>query len=78
MAYSEHIVQKAKKEISRRRQYAQQQAEGRKAELVSVCPQLEQIDTELSKAGLQAVKAIGMGASAVEYIEKLAEKNLFC
>ena len=76
MGYSEEIFEKAKREISNRKNNAETLAKRRRDELVTACPELEQIEREISRAGIDAAKAIGMGANAKEYINQLKEKNL--
>ncbi len=76
MSYSEQIVEKAKKEVSNRRQNAEYEAKQRRFELITACPELDDIEREISKAGLEAIRAISMGANAQEYIKNLARKNL--
>ncbi len=76
MSYNKQIFEKAKKEISRRRQTAEEEAKQRRDELITACPEIEEIEQEIAKAGLEAIRAISMGANAQEYIGKLAKKNL--
>lgn len=76
MSYSEQIIDKAKKEIAERRKNAEYDAKQRRDELVTACPELEEIEREIAKAGLDAIRAISMGANAQEYIKNLAKKNL--
>lgn len=76
MGYSEQIVEQAKKEINNRRSRAEFIAKRKRDELVTACPELIQIEKEISSAGLEAIKAIGMGKNALEFINELKIKNL--
>jgi len=76
MVYNEQNFDKAKREISRRRQKPEDEAKQRRDELVTACPEIEEIESEIAKAGLEAIRAISMGANAQEYIGNLAKKNL--
>ena len=76
MSYNEHIFEKAKREISTRRKRAEYEAKQRRDELVTACPEIEEIESEIAKASLDAIRAISMGANAQQYIGNLAKKNL--
>ncbi|MEG1614145.1 MAG: ATP-binding protein [Oscillospiraceae bacterium] len=76
MSYNEQLIERAKREISSRKQRAEQEAKSRRDELVTACPELDEIEREIAKAGLEAIKAISMGANAQDYIKSLATKNL--
>ena len=60
MSYNEQIFEKAKKEISRRRHTAETQAKQRRDELITACPEIEEIEQEIARAGLEAIRAISM------------------
>lgn len=76
MSYNERLIEQAKREISGRRQTAEQEAKRRRDELVTACPEIDEIEREIARAGLEAIRAISMGANAQEYIKSLAKKNL--
>ncbi len=67
---------RAKEIIDARREAAENMAEQKKAELGTVSPELREINNKIARAGLDALKAIGMGQDANEYIKNLAEENL--
>ncbi len=69
-------LEKAKVIIDNRRNAAEDAAEKRRRELEEVSPELRAVNTEIASAGLRAIKAIGMGQDAGEYIAKLAQENL--
>lgn len=76
MGYRDEIIEKAKREIHNRKNTAEYEAKRRRDELITACPELEDIEREISRAGVDAAKAIGMGANAKEYIENLKNNNL--
>ena len=72
----ESNIERAKRIIENRRSSAEREAENKRAELESVCPELREINRRISGAGLAALKAIGMGSDAQDYIARLAAENL--
>ncbi|HQD72316.1 MAG TPA: ATP-binding protein [Clostridiales bacterium] len=76
MAYSENVYTKAKEELDRRRRKAETELSERRSELILRYPELKDLLREMARAGYEAVKIIGMGADAAEYIEKLKKRNL--
>ena len=69
-------LEKAKLIVDRRRSAAEETAERRRRELEEVSPELKAVNAEIASAGLRAIKAIGMGQNAEEYITRLASENL--
>ncbi|MBQ7549745.1 MAG: ATP-binding protein [Clostridia bacterium] len=76
MAYSADTYKKAERELKNRREKALLDREKRHAEAVKKIPEILELEAEMSSAGLAAVKAVGMGADAKEYIDRLAKINL--
>lgn len=76
MAYSAKIYEKATAELQSRREKAESQAKKRHDELALRYPELVMLENEMSKAGLEVIKVIGMGADAKGFIEKLKKRNL--
>ncbi len=69
-------LEKAKKVIDERRASAEREAERRRFDLEAVSPELKEVNRAIASAGLRAIKAIGMGEDAQNYLNKLAEENL--
>ena len=69
-------LERAKSIIDRRRENAESAAAQKRADLEAVSPELKEVNMKIARAGLDAVKAIGMGENAEAYINKLAEENL--
>ncbi|MCL2509138.1 MAG: ATP-binding protein [Oscillospiraceae bacterium] len=76
MSYSAKFYARADAELERRRNRAEHDQRRRHDEVVAKIPPLLDVEREISSAGLDVVKAIGMGADAQDYIDRLAEKNL--
>ncbi|MCR5485424.1 MAG: ATP-binding protein [Clostridiales bacterium] len=76
MGYSEHIYSSAMKELQSRKNRAESEQKARHDEAAEKIPELIEIERIMASAGLEVVKAIGMGADANEFIENLAKKNL--
>ena len=66
----------AKRIIDGRQKAAEFAAEQVRIELESVSPELRELNQKIARTGLDAVKAIGMGQNAEEFIRKLSEDNL--
>lgn len=76
MSYSRHIYIKAERDIEKRRTKAEnEQRKNHETALLKI-PALTDLDAEIASAGLQVIKAIGMGENAQKYIESLSKKNL--
>ena len=65
MGYAKRIYALAASEMKARRDKAEQQAEQNKAAFLRQCPQVLDIEGEMAKTGLAAVKAVGAGKDAV-------------
>lgn len=76
MAYKRSVYVKAKDALDARKAKAERQQEIRHSEIISKCPQIAEIENEIASYGAKAVKSIGMGADAAEYIMNLSVKNL--
>lgn len=77
MAYSTQILEKAKQVLESRRKDAQAEYEIRHNEVVKKCPEIALMEADISNAGLEIIKSLGMGSEkAGEYIQSLAAKNL--
>ncbi|MBQ0135634.1 MAG: ATP-binding protein [Oscillospiraceae bacterium] len=69
-------LERAKLVIDSRRENAELSAEKRRLELETVSPELKEINQKISRAGLDALKAIGAGADSANLIQNLAKQNL--
>ena len=69
-------LERAKKIIDDRRAQAEREAEQKRMDLEAVSPELKAVNRAIASAGLKAIKAIGMGENAQEYINNLAKENL--
>lgn len=76
MGFSKQIYMQAAAVLRARREKAEKEAEFHKAQFLEKCPQVLEIEREMAKTGLAAVKAVGAGKDAVEVIQKLAKYNL--
>lgn len=76
MGYSKQIYKLAAAELRTRRERAEALAAQHKQEFARVCPAVSDIESEMAKTGLEAVKAIGAGENAVEMVRALAKYNL--
>ncbi len=76
MTYNKRIYDKARSVLEKRREDAEYLAKKRHDDVCSQHPEILAIEEEMRKQGLSIVKAIGMGADAKSYIEKLAAENL--
>ncbi|MCM1365240.1 MAG: ATP-binding protein [Faecalibacterium sp.] len=76
MAYKSSVYQKAKKALDERRARALNQQEQRHSAVLLKCPELFEIEREMSSYGVAVAKSIGMGADAEEYVRKLSVKSL--
>lgn len=77
MQYSKETYKKAEQELAQRRNRALAQREQHHREAVEIIPEILDLEEKMSKAGLAAIKALGMGADdAKDYIKRLSEINL--
>ncbi len=76
MGYSNKVYILANAELKNRKSKAEKEQRLHYGEAVLRIPELISIEKEISSAGLDLVKAVGMGQDAQKYIEGLAKKNL--
>ena len=77
MAYSNETYKKAEQELKRRRSKALVERERHHAEAVAKIPEILLAEEKMSKAGLSAIKSLGMKSGDGEkYIADLAKINL--
>lgn len=76
MAYKQIVYQRAKAELENRKRKAESENDARRLEVISLCPEIARIESEIASFGLDAVKALGMGADAEKYIRELSVKSL--
>lgn len=76
MGYKEAVYLNAKLEIEKRRKRAESENERRRLEVVSVCPEIAQIESEIASYGLEAVKGLAMGGDTIAFMENLSRKSL--
>lgn len=76
MGYAKQIYKSAAAELKARRDRAEAVAAQHKQEFVRVCPAVLDIEGEMAKTGLEAVKAVGAGDNAVKIVQSLAKYNL--
>ena len=71
MSYKKSVYIKAKEILAQRKRAAERDAETRHSAAVVLCPEILNIEREMATHGAEAVKAVGMGANADEYIKRL-------
>lgn len=76
MGYAKQIYKLAAAELKARRERAEAIAAQHKQEFVCACPAVLDIESEMAKTGLEAVKAVGAGENALEIVQNLAKYNL--
>ncbi len=76
MGYSKQIYTRAAAVLKSRHEQAEQTAAAHKAQFIAKCPEVLEIESEMAKTGLAAVKAVGAGKDAVGIIQDLAKYNL--
>ena len=76
MGYSAEIYQQAMQTIARRRADAELTAQRRRAQTEAQIPALRELNAQIARAGLDAVKAIGMKENADGYIAALSRNSL--
>lgn len=75
MSYTKENLQYAEQVLSSRKQQAQAIQAARHAEVSAKIPEIPKYEAQLARSGLAVVKALGMGADAVKYIEDLSKIN---
>ena len=78
MSYSRKVYVKAASALERRRSKAERTQSMHREEAYAKIPELISIDREISSAGAEVIRAIGMGENAQRFIEELSKKNLAC
>ncbi|MCQ2484154.1 MAG: ATP-binding protein [Clostridia bacterium] len=76
MAYSKETYVKAEKEMKRRRSEALLRRQANHDAAVSVVPEILEQEDIMARAGLDTIKAVGMGNDSEKYIMNLARINL--
>lgn len=76
MSFSEKTCRSADAELKKRRDFAERSQRERHEKAVAAVPEISALEKSISETGLAAVKAIGMGENAEEYIRLLSEQNL--
>lgn len=76
MGYSRQIYTRAAAVLKSRREQAESIAAAHKAQFISVCPEVLDIERDMAQTGLAAVKAVGAGKDAAGIIQDLAKYNL--
>ncbi len=76
MAYKRSVYIEARNRLSQRRKKAEEEQLTRHSLAVMKCPELIEIESEMASYGASVIKAVGMGADAKEYVERLSEKSL--
>lgn len=76
MSYKKSVYIKAKQILDARRETALKAQEIRHSQVAMEYPELLEIEREMAQCGADTVKAIGMGADAVEFIRQLSIKSL--
>ena len=76
MGYSERIYRKASEILEQRKASAEANARLNKLTAESKIPQLKELDKEISRLGLDVIKAVGMKENAERYIKQLSSKSL--
>lgn len=76
MGYNKRIYIKAREELARRKQKAESEQKMRHDEVCIKIPEILRLEREMARTGAEAVRAIGMGADAQPFIERLSAQNL--
>ncbi len=77
MSYSAEYLEKARLTLEERRNKAEEKAKQRRLEVLTKCPEIGELESEIASAGLDIIKSLGMRSKdAGKYINALAEKNI--
>lgn len=76
MAYKSSVYIEAKNRLSQRRKEAENAQMTRHSLAVMKCPEIISVESEMASYGADVVRAVGMGADAKVFVEKLARKSL--
>lgn len=75
MAYKESVYKKAKAVLEERRNEAQRQRDARHSAAVLKCPEILKTEEEMAMCGTGVIKAVALGESGTDYIDKLSKKS---
>ncbi len=75
MAYSKRILNKVTNDFQDKRNAAKQLVQQREIEIYEKIPEIEKIDTELRKLGLQLTKSVISGSDVEKSIEKIRKES---
>ena len=75
MSYSRKVYVKAASALERRRSKAERTQSMHREEAYAKIPELISIDREISSAGAEVIRAIGMGENAQRFIEEPRRKS---
>lgn len=76
MAYKTDVYITARKILDERKHNAMTARDQRHSAALLKCPEIADVEQEMSSYAVQAVKAVGMGGNVKEYIDKIAKKSL--
>lgn len=76
MSYSVSDYERAKNELYKRRESSANAKAQRHDEVASVCPELLNIEKEMSQTALSVIRSLSMGDSSRDYVEALSKANL--
>ena len=76
MGYNSSVYKSASDILFARRIKAEKEADQRKREIFARLPRAKELDKEISKSGIMAVRSVLGGADVVSEVEKLKENNL--
>ncbi len=76
MSYTASEYESARRELEKRRSSAERERERRHNEVAAKIPEILDIEQEMSRAGLEVVKALSLGEDAVRYVKELERINL--
>lgn len=68
-------LERAKKVIDQRRDAAERAAEQKRRELEAVSPELKELNLKISRAGIDALRAVTSGRTDTAYLEQLSEQS---
>lgn len=76
MAYKHSVYLKARDIMEKRRRKAENDQSIRHSMVITRCPEIAKLESEMALHGAEVVKAVGMGGNVDEYVKSLAKKNL--
>ena len=69
MSYTASEYESARRELEKRRSNAERERERRHNEAALKVPEILELEKEMSRAGLEVVKALSLGEDAVRYVK---------